>query len=100
MVGRGKCEAKQEDEAITRLVGEYGLNDWTRIAAKLREEEDISHRTGKQCRERWYNHLNPSVNKQPWHSDEEHRLFQLHKVHGNRWKDISRSFAGRYAVSH
>ncbi|RYY81178.1 hypothetical protein EON63_15980, partial [archaeon] len=23
-------------------------------------------RIGKQCRERWHNHLNPDINKAPW----------------------------------
>lgn len=40
----------QEDEAISRLVGEYGFNDWTQIALKLKEHYNISKRTGKQCR--------------------------------------------------
>jgi transcriptional activator Myb len=76
-------------------VAQYGLNDWTKIAEKLKEGYCLGLRTGKQCRERWYNHLNPAVNKKPWDNEEEQRLFQLHKLHGNRWKDISRSFTGR-----
>lgn len=86
----------QEDEAISKLVAQFGFNDWTQIAQKLKDTYNITKRTGKQCRERWYNHLNPSVNKKPWTNDEEEQLFELHKVHGNRWKDISRLFTGRY----
>lgn len=76
-------------------MGQFGLNDWTKIACKLKENYSITKRTGKQCRERWYNHLNPAVNKKPWNNDEENKLFHLHKHHGNRWKDISKAFAGR-----
>jgi myb proto-oncogene protein len=92
----GTCPLIQEDEAICKLVSQYGLNDWTKIASKLKENYWISCRTGKQCRERWYNHLNPAVNKKPWNLEEESRLFELHKVYGNRWKDISKCFVGRY----
>jgi myb proto-oncogene protein len=67
---RGTPIFTQEDHTILNLVGEHGLNDWTRIAEKLREEQRGARRSGKQCRERWYNHLNPSVNKQPWSSEE------------------------------
>ena len=85
----------QEDEAILKLVGQFGFNDWTQIALKLKDVYNITKRAGKQCRERWYNHLNPAVNKKPWTNDEEEQLFELHKVHDNRWKDISRNFVGR-----
>jgi transcriptional activator Myb len=85
----------QEDEAICRLVAQFGFNDWTQISHKLKDAYGITKRTGKQCRERWYNHLNPAVNKQPWSTAEEEHLFELHRLHGNRWKDISRNFIGR-----
>ena len=65
----------QEDQAISKLVNQYGFNDWTLIAQKLKETYNITKRTGKQCRERWYNHLNPAVNKKPWSNEEEERLF-------------------------
>jgi len=42
----------QEDEAITRLVANYGTKRWTFVAQKLKEQFKISGRTGKQCRER------------------------------------------------
>ena len=72
---RGTCLSIQEDEAICKLVSQYGLNDWTKIACKLKENYWITSRTGKQCRERWYNHLNPAVNKKPWNLEEEAKLF-------------------------
>jgi Myb-like DNA-binding domain len=33
---------------------------WTKIG------EVFGERNGKQCRERWYNHLDPAVNKGEW----------------------------------
>ena len=85
----------QEDEAIIKLVQENGIDDWTKIASQLKEELGVHKRTGKQCRERWYNHLSPHVNKQPWSDEEEELLFIHHKTYGNRWKDISKLFIGR-----
>ena len=46
------------------------MEDWTRIASKLKDYLGMERRTGKQCRERWYNHLSPTVNKQPWTQQE------------------------------
>ena len=47
----------EEDERIRELVQEYGAKNWTRIA------KHIPERQGKQCRERWYNHLDPNIKK-------------------------------------
>lgn len=79
MDGVGRCLITQEDEAISKLVKEYGIEDWTKIAYKLKDYLGMQRRTGKQCRERWYNHLNPTVNKQPWTDEEEQLLFMHHR---------------------
>jgi len=50
---------------------------------------------GKQCRERWHNHLNPAINKNPWTNDENLLLFILHQHFGNKWAEIARYFNGR-----
>ena len=49
-----------EDEKIAALVAEHGTRSWSIVAAKL------PTRTGKQCRERWHNHLDPAINKGEW----------------------------------
>ena len=55
-----------EDTIIIELVEKHGRS-WSKIALDL-EARRVSDRvrTGKQCRERWHNHLNPDVNKDPW----------------------------------
>jgi hypothetical protein len=80
----------QEDQAIKRLVSIYTIEDWTQISNKLKEEYPSSKRSGKQCRERWYNHLSPAITKNPWTVQEEEKLFRLHQQQGNKWKDISK----------
>lgn len=52
-------------------------------------------RTGKQCRERWYNHLSPSINKSTWTESEIQIVFDLQKVYGNHWSRISQHLQGR-----
>jgi hypothetical protein len=46
-------------------------------------------------RRRWHNHLNPEVNKNAWSEEEEKAMFEAHQVHGNRWTEIAKIFAGR-----
>lgn len=42
-------------------------------------------RKGKQCRERWYNQLDPSINREPWTEEEERTLHAAHAQLGNRY---------------
>ncbi|GAB4846766.1 hypothetical protein Ancab_025774 [Ancistrocladus abbreviatus] len=52
-------------------------------------------RVGKQCRERWYNYLQPNIKKEAWTEEEVQTLIQLHKVYGNKWAEIARVMPGR-----
>ncbi|CAG9320787.1 unnamed protein product [Blepharisma stoltei] len=86
--------SSQEDEAIRKLVIENGTKQWTVISEKLSLQFN-SQRTGKQCRERWHNHLNPGINKDNWSLDEELLLFENHEKLGNKWAEISKFLPGR-----
>ncbi|KAJ6750725.1 hypothetical protein OIU85_001281 [Salix viminalis] len=46
---------EEEDRKLIRLVKQFGVRNWARIAEKL------DGRVGKQCRERWHNHLRPDI---------------------------------------
>ncbi len=48
---------KEEDDAIRELVTEYGTKSWSLIAEHIQKKYKIGGRSGKQCRERWHNHL-------------------------------------------
>lgn len=50
---------------------------------------------GKSCRLRWYNQLDPKINKRAFTEEEEERLMEAHRVYGNKWAFISRLFPGR-----
>jgi len=47
----------EEDDAIRQMVMKYGTKSWALIAENLSKEHSIAGRSGKQCRERWHNHL-------------------------------------------
>jgi hypothetical protein len=78
----------EEDQIVADLVNENGPK-WSMIAAKLQG------RTGKQCRERWHNQLDPSIKKEAWSEEEDMRLIRLHQELGNKWVEISRLMPGR-----
>lgn len=47
----------QEDDAIRELVKKHGTSRWTLIADSLALDYHTRGRSGKQCWERWHNHL-------------------------------------------
>lgn len=53
----------EEDEAIRQMVMKYGTKSWALIAENLSKEHSIAGRSGKQCRERWHNHLGMFIYK-------------------------------------
>jgi hypothetical protein len=87
--------SKAEDELLIQLVEEYGAKDWSKIAAAMAKRGQV--RMGKQCRERWFNHLSPDVRKEAWTPEEDRIIIDAHRQLGNKWTAISRLLQGRPA---
>jgi len=82
---------EEEDKIVSELVLKHGVGNikWSVIAAQL------PGRLGKQARERWYNHLDTDLNKEPWTKEEDEKLMALQKSMGNRWCEIAKLLTGR-----
>ncbi|XP_010067478.2 transcription factor MYB25 [Eucalyptus grandis] len=79
---------------LTRLVAAFGPGNWNAMSKM------IPGRTGKSCRFRWVNHLDPSVKRGPFSDEEDRVILTAHQIHGNKWKSISKMLPGRtgYAI--
>ncbi|WUR02169.1 myb-related protein [Vairimorpha necatrix] len=80
---------KEEDRKLIDLISKYSPRNWSFIS-KL-----IGTRLGKQCRERWHNHLNPEIIKKPFSDDEYEKIVELQKKYGNKWSEIAKHLPGR-----
>ena len=67
----------------------HGSIKWCVVA------ENLPGRVGKQCRERWMNHLDPSVKKCKWSDEEDETMIRMQQQFGNRWSEIAKSLPGR-----
>jgi hypothetical protein len=80
---------REEDETIITFVRANGDKGWAKLAILL------PGRTGKQCRERFKNHLDDAVNHEPWSPEEDRLLGELHGRFGNSWTKLATFFEGR-----
>jgi hypothetical protein len=74
---------------LKSLVNLHGTSKWTTVA------EALGGRSGKQCRERWHNHLNPDVKKGGWTAAEDRIIIKMQAALGNQWAKITKMVPGR-----
>jgi hypothetical protein len=78
-----------EDELLKQSVAKYGVRNWNAVS------QEVPHRTGKQCRERWVNQLSPILQHETWTPEEDLLLIQQQRIFGNGWTQIAASLPGR-----
>merc|ERR1711934_109636 len=79
-----------EDNVVMNWVRDHGAEQWSRLASTL-----LFSRTGKQCRERWYNHLDPQLKTCAWTAEEMQVLKAAYREYGSQWSVIAKLLPGR-----
>jgi hypothetical protein len=85
---RGSWTAR-EDSIIIDWVAAHGFNQWAALAVEL------PGRIAKQCRERWCNHLDPAIRKDPWTQPEDEIIISAVSEFGTKWAVIANLLPGR-----
>ena len=86
---------EEEDATLKTIVAQYDYKNWNGISGSLNQIFPTVKRTGKQCRERWHNQLDPRIEYRTWNEAEERVFLKAHKTYGNKWREISNLFQGR-----
>lgn len=80
----------EEDDKLLDLINNCGSKvRWSVVGLQM------DGRSGKQCRERWHNHLSPDVHKAKWSADEDRAIVEAVQFYGTRWSEIVKMFPGR-----
>jgi myb proto-oncogene protein len=77
------------DQTIIAYATKAGPKKWVNLTALP------PRRLGKQCRERWHNHLGPGAIRETWTAEENAMLLDLHECIGSHWVRIAESLPGR-----
>lgn len=85
-----KAWTKEEDALLLSIVKNMQMPmKWSIVAQSLPD------RTGKQCRERYVNHLNPRLKATDWNALEDSMIFHLYNSIGSHWAKMSKIIPGR-----
>ncbi|KAG7337879.1 Myb-like DNA-binding protein [Nitzschia inconspicua] len=93
---RKSAWSEMEDNIIISLVSEAGTSkpNWPKIANEINSFSN-AQRKGKQCRERYLNHLRPDIKKGGWTKEEEEMIRYYHQMFGNKWSAMAQVMKNR-----
>jgi len=85
-----KTWSKEEDAHLLNLVQRMQIPvKWSYVA------QNMEGRSGKQCRERYVNHLNPRLKSCDWSPIEDATIFHIFNTTGSQWAKMSKMIPGR-----
>lgn len=92
------CE--DEDRQLKKIVSQ-GIIKWSKIAKamNLLRYQGKKVRTGKQCKERWTNHLDPDIKHGNWTAADDLNLLELYISLGKQWSKITQLVKNRTVSS-
>lgn len=92
LTARHSSWTAQEDNKLRELVQQLGKGNWSEIATHF------PARDRKRCRERFVNHLAPSlIASSAWSAQDDQKLLQLQRRMRSQWTKMAKEFSGKSA---
>jgi hypothetical protein len=85
--------SKFEDDVILKYVYDKEQSNEHMMWRFLSDQ--LNDRSGKSCRERWYNHLDPRIKRTDWSTEEQWVVFIMRNEFQVKWASISKVLTGR-----
>lgn len=93
-----KAFTPEEDKLLLDLIKINGVGNWKKISLNM--QKNNFHRNGRQCRDRYYHYLDPSIiSCCDWTPEEDHLILKIVEEEGKKWKGMEKIFPGRTEVS-
>jgi hypothetical protein len=86
---KGNFTQEEDRVLLTMAGGRQPTKNWREIANQL------PGRSGKQCRDRWCNVLDPSLKRSKWTKEEDAVVLEAYQRLGNSWAAIQQMLPGR-----
>ena len=83
----------EEDQALIESIKIHGTKNWIAVASL------VPGRNSKQCRERWTNQLDPTLNHNDFTPQEDALIILQHQANGPMWAKIASYLPGRSATA-
>lgn len=83
----------EQDKELMKIIREFGgeTNRWSEIGKRMK------NRSGKQCRERYHNHLKADIKRGDWTQEEDDSIWKLQAEFNGQWAYIAKTLTGRSA---
>lgn len=89
----GRIWTNKEDAQIRQHVKLHGLKQWETLARQIGDGA-----TGRQARDRYFNHCDPTIVHASWTRFEDTQLFILHEKKNGNWYNIAAAMPGRSSM--
>ncbi|KAK6917436.1 SANT/Myb domain [Dillenia turbinata] len=87
---RKRTWSPAEDQKLIAYISQNGITNWRQMA-----ENTGLLRSGKSCRLRWLNYLQPGIKRGDFSVQEDETILKLHEELGNQWARIALQLPGR-----
>lgn len=87
--------SKDKECYMKSLITAHGVGNWRLVTESMNRGFPEKPTTEVECKEHWYNNLDPSLTKKQWSDKEEFEMLQAHRKCQNKWTEVAKILNAR-----